>query len=149
MSIINRLFGRRPSVPVADIEHPALGTLQWDGDIGFWRMTRKEPSAGGSIPVCLWGDAKQGPSDQAIALILPHINELPMLVQASRNYLANELSIKSKRLVGGAELALCDICAYATKKPYMDVTFEWPEKPDWILRVSLENGRPDGWGFDD
>ncbi len=72
-----------------------------------------------------------------------------MIVEASRNYLVNELSAKAKRPVDGDELGLIDLCAYAGKEPHMDVTFEWADEPDWILRVSLENGRPDGWGFDD
>lgn len=149
MNFLNRLFARCPPLHVADIEHPVLGTLEWDGDIGFWRTEQNKQSAGVPIPVCLWGDAKHGPSDKALALILPHVDELPMIVEASRNYLVNELSAKAKRPVDGDELGLIDLCAYAGKEPHMDVTFEWADEPDWILRVSLENGRPDGWGFDD
>jgi hypothetical protein len=150
MNLWRRRFHPREPRKVAAREHATLGTLAWDPETEFWLATLADRDDGRPVRVFLWGDPDAGPSPEAIDLVLPCAAAgLTAIVDAARAYLASELSANAKRPVASDELAFLDLTTHAGKSPYLLASFEWPEQPDWLIRVSLEGGQPQSWGFDD
>lgn len=136
-----------PARNVPDRDHPGLGTPVWDAEVGYWILVQRV--SGRPIRVALWGDAKRGPSPLAVAMFSPLVADLERHVREATMYLASALSQEARHVVLPVSLTFDGISVYAGKYPSVEVDFEWPEKPDWLLRVTLQDGRPIGWGRDD
>jgi hypothetical protein len=120
--------------------------MVWNSATEFWDI---EPTQEQGVRLCVAGHPSTGPNPRAAALLVPLRARASAVAAEATAYLAREFSAQASLPVAESELRFVDISAYGGKSEYVEANFEWDEEPDWLIRVSLQDGHPVSWGFDD